>query len=270
MKSNLINAALIVVVLVITSTSCKKDGWPCKNGDGSVQTEMRSVTGFTQIENETDVEVIITQGTEYEVKVQAQQNLLDEVMTEIKGDELQIYTKHCINKHEPIVVYVTMPALTKVEVSGSGIVTTTNEFNATNLSLVVSGSGVFNANDSIYTDAVDLTISGSGVINYLGESRNASAVVAGSGLITMLGKGNASDTGKPTNLDLTISGSGAVQAYDYPVEECHFTISGSGLGQVNVSTLLSGTISGSGSLMYKGNPALNVTIGGSGSVIHVD
>ncbi len=270
MKSNLFTAALIVTVIVITSSSCKKDGWPCKNGDGSIQTEMRSVSGFTQIENETDVEVILNQGNEYEVKVQAQQNLLDEVVTEVKGDELQIYTKHCLNKHQPIVVYVTMPSVTRVEISGSGIVTSTSKISESTLSLVVSGSGVFNANDSIYTDAVDITISGSGAINYLGESRNASAVVAGSGLITMLGKGNASDTGKPTNLDLTISGSGAVQAYDYPVQECHFTISGSGLGQVNVSTLLSGTISGSGSLMYKGNPALNVTIAGSGSVVRVD
>lgn len=270
MRFNSISTALILSVILFAGSSCKKDGWPCKNGDGSVQTEVRSISGFTSIKNETDVEVIITQGSVYEVKVQAQQNLLDEVMTEVKGDELQIYSKHCINKHEPIVVYITMPTITRVEISGSGIVTTTNKISEGTLSLVVSGSGAFNANDSIYTDVVDLTISGSGVINYLGESRNASAVVAGSGLITMLGKGNASDTGNPTNLDLTISGSGAVQAFDYPVEECHFTISGSGLGQVNVSKVLSGTISGSGSLMYKGNPSLNVTIGGSGSVVHVD
>lgn len=270
MSSNLFKYAVILSVLAITFSSCKKDGWPCKNGNGSMRTETRNITGFTQIENEMEAEVYITQGTVYEVKVEAQENLLEEVVTDIKGDELQIYSKHCINKHDPIKIYITLPVLTKVDISGSGYAVSTGNFSAGSLSLVVSGSGYFQAQDSIFTDNLDLTVSGSGKIDFIGESRSANAVVSGSGNITLVGQGNPSDTGLPSALDLTISGSGSVQAFDYPVEECHFTISGSGLGQVNVSTLLEGTISGSGSLMYMGNPTLNVTVGGSGSVVHVN
>lgn len=269
MKS-ILKYAVILSVLVIAFSSCKKDGWPCKNGSGSVITEVRNLTGFTQIENEMEAEVYITQGTEYEVKVQAQQNLLEEVIMEMNGDELQIYSKHCLNKHDPIKIYITLPTLTRVDISGSGFAVTTGKFTTNSLTLVVSGSGYFQAQDSIFTDNMSATVSGSGRIDFIGESRTANTVISGSGLINMVGRGYSSDTGLQSTLDLTVSGSGAIQAFEYPVEVCHFTISGSGLGQVNVSTLLEGTISGSGSLMYMGNPTLNVTVGGSGSIVHVN
>ncbi len=266
------NLGLVVLIgmILITFSSCKKDGWPCKNGDGAIQTEFRNITGFTRIDNEMEAEVYVSQGTEYEVKIEAQQNLLEEVVTEIDGDELQIWSKHCINKHDPIKVYVTLPTLTQLDLSGSGLAVLTGNITANSLSLVVSGSGYMQSLDTLFTDNIQLTVSGSGKVDYLGESRTANAVVSGSGNITMIGRGNASDTGLQSTLNLTVSGSGAIMAYDYPVEVCHFTISGSGLGQVNVSTLLQGTISGSGSLMYMGNPQLDVTIGGSGSVVHVN
>lgn len=270
MKLNFFKSAIILSVLVIAFSSCKKDGWPCKNGKGAIQTEFRSETGFTQIDNEMEAEVYISQGTEYEIKIVAQENLLEEIATDLKGDELQIWSKHCLKNHDPIKIYITMPTLSRVDLSGSGLVITTGNFTANSLSLVVSGSGYFQAQDSIFTEDLNLTVSGSGKIDFIGQSRTANSVVSGSGNITMVGKGYTSDTGLQSSLDLTVSGSGAIMAYAYPVQVCHFTISGSGLGQVNVSDLLQGTISGSGSLMYMGNPQLDVTIGGSGSVIHVN
>lgn len=269
MKIKTMKTLFVIGMLAIAFSSCKKDGWPCKNGNGAVQTEFRSLSGFTQIDNEMDAEIYVSQGAEYEIKVVAQQNLQEEIMTVLKGDELQIYSKHCINKHEPIQIYITLPVITKIDISGSGFATTTGNISSNALSLVVSGSGYFQVQDSIFTDNIDLTVSGSGKIDYVGESRTANAVISGSGNITMSGRGYASDTGLQSMLDLTVSGSGSIMAFNYPVEVCHFTISGSGLGQVNVSTLLQGTISGSGNLQYMGNPQLDVTVGGSGSVVHV-
>lgn len=270
MKANNLGLMLILSLVTIAFASCKKDGWPCKNGDGAIQTEFRSINGFTRIDNEMEAEVYVSQGTEYEVKIVAQQNLLEEVVTEMDGDELQIWSKHCLNKHDPIKIYVTLPTLTQLDVSGSGLAVLDGNITSNSLSLVVSGSGYMQVLDTLFTDNVQLTVSGSGKIDYFGESRAANAVISGSGNITMIGKGYASDTGLQSTLSLTVSGSGAIMAYAYPVEVCYFTISGSGLGQVNVSTLLQGTISGSGSLMYMGNPQLDVTIGGSGSVVHVN
>jgi hypothetical protein len=257
-------------VVGLIFSSCKKDGWPCQNGKGSVQTEIRGITGFTAIDDQMDANVFITQGAVYEVKVQAQENLLSAIRTEIEGNELQIWSEHCINKHEPINIYITLPSLSAARVSGSGYMITTNKITNPSVSLTVSGSGYFQAKDSIITTALDITISGSGKIDFIGEALSATAVIAGSGNITMLGEGSTYLTTMNSSLELTLSGSGSIQAFNYPVNNCYFTISGSGSAEVNVSTLLEGTLSGSGSLMYKGNPQVNVTTSGSGSVVHIN
>src|SRR6188474_1358412 len=145
MNANFFKYALIISSVVIVFSSCKKDGWPCKNGNGSIQSENRSVTGFTSIDNQAEANVILSQGTEFEVRVEAQENLLEEIRTELKGSELQIYSEHCLNHHDPINVYITLPTLTGVKVSGSGYVTTATQINATSLDFTVSGSGYLQA-----------------------------------------------------------------------------------------------------------------------------
>jgi hypothetical protein len=79
MNANFFKYALIISSVVIVFSSCKKDGWPCKNGNGSIQSENRSVTGFTSIDNQAEANVILSQGTEFEVRVEAQENLLEEI-----------------------------------------------------------------------------------------------------------------------------------------------------------------------------------------------
>lgn len=269
MKANFLAYSLIISTITLIFPSCKKDGWPCKNGSGPITTEIRDLSGFTSIDDQTEANVYITQGSEYEVKVVVQQNLQEEIRTLVKGDELQIYSEHCLNKHEPINVYITLPSISRIMVSGSGYVITTNQITGEDVSLTVSGSGYFQALDSIRATNVDMTVSGSGKIDFIGEALSTSAVISGSGNITLNGQGSLSDLTQ-SNLELTLSGSGSIQAFNYPVNTCHFTISGSGSAEVNVSTLLEGTLSGSGSLMYKGNPTVSVTTSGSGSVVHVD
>ncbi|MBA2423002.1 MAG: DUF2807 domain-containing protein [Chitinophagales bacterium] len=270
MKANVIQSLIAVMAISIIFLSCKKDGWHCKNGKGSIQTEIRNISGFTAIKNESEAELYITQGQTYEVRVEAQENLLEEIVAETKGDELQIYSQHCLNNHDPIKVYVTLPVLSRVIIDGSGFAVNTNKITGNSLSLTVSGSGYYQSMDSIIVTDVDMSISGSGKIDFLGEALTTTTVVSGSGNITLNGPELVSDSLQGSTLNLTISGSGSILGFNYPVQNCHFTISGSGHGEVNVSTLLDGTLSGSGSLMYKGNPIVNVTTSGSGSVIHVN
>ena len=271
MKRKYLFTILTISGLAITFSSCKKDGWPCKNGSGSIQTETRNVSGFTAVNDQTEANVYVTQGSEFSVKVEAQENLLEEIKTEVKGSELQIYSQHCINKHDPINVYVTLPAISAITVSGSGYMITNSKIQAGNIDLTISGSGYLQVQDSILANQVRMTVSGSGKIDFIGEALAAEATISGSGNITMVGQGVSADSGTASSLGLTISGSGSLQAFTYPVDDCHFTMSGSGGAEVYVNQLLEGTLSGSGSLMYKGAPSeVSVTVTGSGVVMHVD
>ncbi len=270
MRPKYISSIIAILFVSFLSLSCKKDGWPCKKGQGSIQTEIRNIIGFTAIQNESEAELYITQGQNYEVRIEAQENLLEELVTEIKGDELQIYSQHCLNNHDPIKIYVTLPVLSRVTVDGSGFAVNTNKITGSSLSLTISGSGYYQSMDSIVATNVDLTVSGSGKIDFLGKALTTTSVISGSGNITLTGQGSASDSIQGSTLNLTISGSGSILGFNYPVDNCHFTLSGSGHGEVNVSTLLEGTLSGSGSLMYKGSPIVNVTTSGSGALLHIN
>jgi hypothetical protein len=271
MKSVFLKYLLIITIVPIAFSSCKKDGWPCRKGSGPIQTELRNVTDFAAVDNQTEANIYITQGSEYEVKVVAQQNMLEEIRTEISGNELQIYSEHCLGKHDPINVYITTPTLYGLRISGSGYAETTNKISTSSLDLVVSGSGLLQVKDSIFATNVNITVSGSGKIDFIGQAVSAEAVISGSGNITMFGQGTSYDTTEGSSLNLTISGSGYLSAFNYPVNTCHFTMSGSGNAEVNVNKLLEGTLSGSGSLFYKGNPPIvNVQISGSGVIMHVD
>ena len=261
-RSKLKVTILLLAAIPLFLGSCGGDKWPCINGSGAVITEMRTESGFTGVSSEIDATVYITQGSEFEVKLIAQQNVLDNIETIVSGGELEIKSDHCINNSEPVLVYITMPAISSLSMSGSGSMITQNKITSPSISFDISGSGSVNTVDSIITDILDLNISGSGDMDFIGKTNSVDADISGSGNITMYGSG--------TSLNFDISGSGELHAFYFPVSFADLTVSGSGNIETNVSTDMYVKISGSGNIFYKGTPAITAEISGSGELIHVD
>jgi len=259
------NAKIYLIALFISIVSinsgCKKDGIFCEKGKGSTISETRSVSGFTSVKNEMDATVYVSQGPEFSVTVEAQGNLMDAIKTEVKGSELRVYNKHCIRKHDPIVVRVTMPTVNGIAVDGSGSAYAATRIETSSIGISVDGSGSFVASDSIVATYCQTSIAGSGNATVLGRFGEIDTRIAGSGNVRLMGLGNASD--------IDISGSGDVHEYEMPVKTCSATISGSGNAEVNVSDHLDVSVSGSGDVFYKGNATVSISKSGSGSVQHV-
>lgn len=247
--------------LIYTLGSCKQDKWPCVDGSGAVVTETRDISDFTGVSNEMEALVYITQGAEFDVHIDAQENLMEEIKTRLNGNILEIYSEHCIDEGEAIKVYVTLPVLTSIDISGSGSVFTVGVINCASLNIDVSGSGSFTAIDSINADMVDMDISGSGSMSIQTYLSGISADISGSGTVTLSGSGNT--------LNLDISGSGKMLTFGFLSHEAFIEISGSGDIELNTLDLIDGEINGSGDVYYKNTPIINVDISGSGSLIHV-
>jgi hypothetical protein len=247
--------------LMFTLASCGREKWPCVDGTGPVISETRSVSGFTGISNEMEAIVYVSQGPEYSVRIDAQSNLMNEIRTALAGSTLEIYSEHCIDGGEPVIVYVTMPNISSIDVSGSGSVFTETPISTSSLNVDVSGSGSFNAVDSIVAGVIDLDISGSGTMNIFAITATLSADISGSGSITLSGSGNT--------VNQEISGSGRMLTFGFLVTNAYVEVSGSGNIEVNATDLIDGDISGSGDIYYKNSPIINVDISGSGSLIHV-
>lgn len=252
----------LIALVPLVLGSCGGEKWPCINGSGPVITEIRTETGFTAVNSEIEATIHITQGPEFEVKLMAQQNVLDNIEINVSGGELEIESDHCINNSEPVMIYITLPFITSLSMSGSGDLITQNKITSPSISFDISGSGSLTTIDSVITDFLDLNISGSGDMDFIGKATVVEADISGSGNISMFGSGS--------DLNFDISGSGELHAFYFPVFDADLTVSGSGNVETNVSTDMYVRISGSGNIFYKGTPAVTAEISGSGELIHVD
>ncbi|MBA3649671.1 MAG: DUF2807 domain-containing protein [Chitinophagales bacterium] len=251
----------LILLLLIASliSSCDK---VVINGSGAVITESRNVTGYSYVSLGIDAVLYITQGSLYDLKIEAQQNILNEIETNVTGDQLSINTHQCIKDYSPIRIYVTVPDIKGMKVTGTGSLYSTSIIKSESMSITLTGTGFISTQDSIITNNLDINLSGSGEINFIGKATSTDASISGSGNITLSGESLSSD--------LSISGSGNIYAYDFPVDKCNVKITGSGNAEVNVFSSLTGSIIGSGNIFYKGNPFVDVSISGSGNALHVD
>jgi len=209
------------------------------DGNGMPQPEGRVTRPFAEVALSGDFMVYITTGDDYEIVVDAESNLLPYIETDVRGNTLHIGTQgiHTLVNHSPIKVFITLPVLEGINVSGSGTVIT----------------------DQLITGKIDLLVSGSGKIEAKIDSYQLKSFISGSGKIIV--------SGNSDNADLSISGSGRLAADNLMLSNCEASISGSGEMSINVEKLLIVSISGSGNVVYAGRPVVETHISGSGRLI---
>ncbi len=153
-----------LMVLALVFQSCEK-----LIGEGPVVTETRATPNFTGVELEVPGKLFYTEGPAYKVELQSQQNILNEVETMMSGNELVIRFRHNntnLKSGETIVVNITAPALSKLEVNGSGAIESKTPFNPVSLRLAVHGSGSIRLPGAA-TGLLDAEIGGSGKITMI-------------------------------------------------------------------------------------------------------
>lgn len=205
----------------------------------------RELEAFSEISLRIDAKLYLAQGNKQSVEIVAKQSALDDLITEVKGRELIIRFKSADkfwSNFDPgkVEIYITVPEINAITVSGSGDVFNDGAIKARILSLTVSGSGKIKLEDL--------------------EAERIKTTQSGSGNIYLDGNGEAAD------LSVTISGSGGFSAPDFEVKDVMVRISGSGSADVHCNDNLKARIAGSGNVNYNGNPNIDQSIAGSGQV----
>jgi len=201
--------------------------------------EVRKLDKFTRISLSISAKVFITQGSECRLEIEADEDDLAKIETEVKNGKLVIKTKSWTsNLKGNIIIKIIMPELEGLSVAGSGSIIANSKFKCQELNLTVTGSGTIKM-EKFAVRKVDATITGSGNIKLSGE------LVAG-------------------ELSLTITGSGNYLAEGLKFDEASIAITGSGSAKVHVVRDLKTNITGSGSVLYQGDPMINANSTGSG------
>ncbi|HAN76534.1 MAG TPA: hypothetical protein DCQ31_01545 [Bacteroidales bacterium] len=212
-----------------------------QNNENNVKTDKNfDLTGFTQINLSTSADVVLTQAESFNVKVEATESDLEKLEIYVEGTKLVIKTKNWKDFSDKVTVYVSLPKLEAVVLSGSGNVTAANLVNTENLDLVISGSGNIRF-DNLAAVSYNCTISGSGNMSLAGTKRAQSG-------------------------HLTISGSGNINSEKISTGEVTASIAGSGDMNVAAEETLKARISGSGDISYIGNATIDAKVTGSGSI----
>jgi hypothetical protein len=212
--------ALLAAVVILTGmlTGCESvGGGPSVRGSGTLATEKREVSGFTDIRVHGSGDVTVDQTGSDSLSLEAEDNILPLLETTVRDGVLHLGTKANVNLHptRPIRYQVTVRRLTGFGISGSGSVKATN-VDTDRLSGSISGSG--SATLAGRADSVDLRISGSGSYDAANlQSKSAKVSISGSGDAVV----NATDS-----LDASVSGSGSVHYVGKPSVRSH--VSGSG------------------------------------------
>lgn len=232
MKSRIITLIALFLISVAQSLFAQK-------------TEQRKLSAFTEVSLRISADVHISQGNEQPVEVKGKESTLEKLLTEVKDRKLIIrYSTDSFFNNKwnpgPVEIYVTIP-----QIDG----------------LAVSGSGSILADDKIESRILDLTVSGSGDIRIKNlKAEKVSALLSGSGNLLIAGQETASE------FKATLSGSGNLKAVGFVTNDANIKISGSGNCWVTAIKNLVVRIGGSGNVYYHGNPAVDSSILGPGQI----
>lgn len=230
---------LAAFLMVLTSANAQ---WGNKSirGNGNKITKIRSVGSYDGVSLVGSLNVQLVSGSEGTIKVEAESNLQEYIITEVNNGVLKITTEKGININpkEKILITVPIESISEIAVTGSGDIWTVDKLKSSELKVQLTGSGDIK---------LDL------------EVKDLQGKITGSGDILFKGKSE--------NFDCTVTGSGDFDAFNLQASNVEARVSGSGDIMVNASNMLKATVSGSGDISYKGNPTKqDFKTNGSGSV----
>lgn len=233
-----IKFSMLALLAAFTLSSCTKNRI---KGTGPTISETYSISNFSKVALEFNADVEYIYDNDYYVEVEAQENVLDAMDIEKNGSTLclKFKTGTYLVKYDKIKCIVHSPDFEGGNVSGSGDLYVSGNFQSNNLNLDVSGSGRIDIAD-IETTNLDADISGSGKI----EIHNGTA----------------------NKVNAKISGSGKIYLEDLEANNVETKTTGSGTTKVWATNNLDVRITGSGDVYYRGGASVTTSISGSGKL----
>ena len=233
---------LIAALLFVSVSHAQWWGGKKIKGNGNMTTETRSTGDYDGIKCAGSMDYILVAGTEGKIKLEGESNLLEHIITEIKGGNLIVKIENGVNLspswNKTIKITIPFKDISNVSLAGSGDLWNEDKITATNFDVSLAGSG-----------DVILNLDASSVEGSL----------AGSGDITLKGNTN--------NLSVKLSGSGDIHAFDLQSNHTTASIAGSGNIEIVSKQSLKARVTGSGDIEYKGKPSKEDTkVTGSGSI----
>lgn len=176
-------------------------GMKVVTGEGPVINETRDVSGFDMIEINMGAELIIEQGETESLEIEARENLLPYLTSEVSGGKLILSVDRGISlvSGRAIIYRLTVKDLSELKINGA-VMLSANDLDLDELTVIVNGTGTCTLTGDIREQIINI----SGGATYNAEdvtSENVTVLVNGVSTVSV----NASEI-----LDVIINGTGTV------------------------------------------------------------
>ncbi|MCA1638521.1 MAG: DUF2807 domain-containing protein [Acidobacteria bacterium] len=130
-------------------------------GSGTSKIQQRNVSGFKRVDAGGALNVEVDAQKDFSVTVEADDNLLEHIKTEVNGDTLKIYSEGKISPTAKLNVKISMPEIQGLNLSGASDGKITN----------------------VRTDSLELKASGASEVVIVGEAKTLEADASGASTI---------------------------------------------------------------------------------------
>lgn len=208
------------------------------------ESQKRDVKNFSAIEVSTGIDLFISLGNEESLKIEASEQIITNVVSEVKNGTLHIYVKNksgfnLLNwrNYSSVKAYLTVVELNRLKASAGADVKSENTLKGNTMDLSASSGSKVNI-DLVYKDLK------------LDASSGAKLDV----------------TGRTKNLKVSSSSGGILDAADLESEYCKANASSGGYLSVHAANEIAAWASSGGNIRYSGNPKnkdINKSSGGT-------
>ena len=215
----------VVAIISLLLPSCILGGLASGvYGNGEVVEEVRDLDGFTGIVVSSGIDVYLSQGSSFEVIVEADENLQEVILTEMSGNMLVVKTERVnIRSAKAKKVHVTLPELKELKISSAGDCNGQTLFSCDDLRLSISSAGDLSL--EVEADRIDLDISSSG---------------------------DARISGSADVFNVNLSSAGDLHAFDLIAGKVDVSVSSAGDARVHATEEISMNASSAGNIYYMG------------------
>ncbi len=201
------------------------------SGSGKVVNTTKNVSSFNQVVLGGTGTLIITQGNNESLVIEAEDNVGPNITTSVNNNQLTITQNKTPIPTKPVKYYLTVKDLNQIQIDGAGQIQS-DTLNTNNLTVIINGAGQ-SSMTNLNVVLLNIVINGAGRLNIGGTA---------------------------TNQTIKILGAGNYTANNLTSKTASITIDGGGNAIVKVSDLLNVVVNGAGDISYIGNPQINKQI----------
>jgi hypothetical protein len=237
-RKRLVPLALIVLMAMFATVSFGCWNIPQDKSTGNYIKEERTVSNFTKLDIGGAFKVYLSQGDQEKLVIEADSKEMKEIVTEVDGNKLKIYTKSGWGyRFHEVSVYLTFKNLEYIDFSGAVEVTADKALNFSELKMDISGAAEIDM--EMKAEKYDAEFSGASEVHFRGSCKSG---------------------------HLELSGASDFDAEGLEFQDLNIEVSGASEAKVFATGDLVIDASGASSIRYKGTPKITIDESGASSV----